>query len=171
MPALWFILIFSKGTNVMDINLVLCKKNGLRKSFQLPSTVTVIGRREDCDLCIPLMVVSRKHCELNQDQESLTVRDLGSRNGTFLNGQQIDEAQIKAGDQLQVGPLTFAVQIDNKPEDLSVTDILQPPDGASTDKHMIGQSGTFAGLNNIEDPKGGNGTILNEVPEEPEEDL
>ena len=156
----------------MDINLVLCKKNGLRKSFQLPSTVTVIGRREDCDLCIPLMVVSRKHCELNLDQGALTVRDLGSRNGTFLNGQQIDESQINAGDQLQVGPLTFAVQIDNEPEEFSITDsdILQPPKGASTDKQMIGQSGTFAGINNVDESKGGDGTILNEISEGPEEE-
>lgn len=101
----------------MKVNLVLFKKNGTTKSFPLPSAVTVIGRRQDCDLCIPLMIISRKHCELNQDQGQLTIRDLGSRNGTFVNGLQIENSQLDAGDRINIGPLTFAVQIDGVPAD------------------------------------------------------
>jgi len=155
----------------MNVNLILCKKNGLRKSFRLPSNVTVIGRREDCDLCIPLMVISRRHCELNQDQDRLKARDLGSRNGTFLNGQQIDEAQVNPGDSLQIGPLNFAVQIDNEPQELSASDsaILQPPQHISSgDRQVVGQSGTFAGMNNVDESQGHGGTeILDGIPEEP----
>lgn len=105
----------------MKVNLVLFKKNGTTKSFPLPSAVTVIGRRQDCDLCIPLMIISRKHCELNQDQGQLTIRDLGSRNGTFVNGLQIENSQLDAGDRINIGPLTFAVQIDGVPADDSAT--------------------------------------------------
>ena len=105
----------------MKINLVLFKKNGTTKSFPLPSAVTVIGRRQDCDLCIPLMIISRKHCEFNQDQGQLTIRDLGSRNGTFVNGLQIENSQLDAGDRINIGPLTFAVQIDGVPADDSAT--------------------------------------------------
>jgi pSer/pThr/pTyr-binding forkhead associated (FHA) protein len=101
----------------MKVNLVLFKKNGTTKSFPLPSAVTVIGRRQDCDLCIPLMIISRKHCELNQDQGKLTIRDLGSRNGTFVNGLQIENSRLDAGDRLNIGPLIFAVQIDGVPAD------------------------------------------------------
>src|SRR4030042_436635 len=101
----------------MDVNLVLFKKDGSQKSFSLPSNVTVIGRRHDCDLHIPLMRVSRRHCQLNLNGETAKIRDPGSHNGTYLNGERIDgETPIKAGDYLQVGPLVFQLQIDGKPE-------------------------------------------------------
>jgi len=74
----------------MDVNLILFKKDGSQKSFALPSSLTVVGRRHDCDLCIPLMDVSKRHCQLDQNSETLEVRDLGSRNGTFLNGRRVN---------------------------------------------------------------------------------
>jgi len=108
----------------MDVNLILFKKDGSQKSFALPSSLTVVGRRHDCDLCIPLMDVSKRHCQLDQNSETLEVRDLGSRNGTFLNGRRVDgETPVNAGDYLQVGPLVFQLQIDGKPEAAS------PPEG------------------------------------------
>lgn len=101
----------------MDVNLVLFKKNGSQKSFTLPSNITVIGRRHDCDLCIPLEDVSRRHCQLDRNNETLEIRDLDSRNGTFLNGEPINgETTVKAGDYLRVGPLTFQFQIDGQPQ-------------------------------------------------------
>jgi len=99
----------------VDVNLVLFKKDGSRKNFPLPSNITVIGRRHDCDLCIPLMVVSRRHCQLSQNNEAVKIRDLDSRGGTYLNGKRISEATIQAGDYVTIGPLTFLLQIDGKP--------------------------------------------------------
>jgi len=100
----------------MDVNLILFKKDGSQQAFSLPSNISVLGRRHDCDLCIPLMVVSRRHCQLNQNNESLKIRDLDSRAGTFLNGKRIEETTVKAGDYIRIGPLTFQLQIDGKPE-------------------------------------------------------
>lgn len=99
----------------MDVNLVLLLKNGSTKSFVLPSTVTSLGRRQDCDFCLPIGSISRKHCEINLDQNMVTIRDFGSQNGTFLNGQRIEEARAKAGDLLQIGPVKFVIQIDGQP--------------------------------------------------------
>jgi pSer/pThr/pTyr-binding forkhead associated (FHA) protein len=107
----------------MDINLVLLKKNGSHKFFPLPSSVTVIGRRHSCDLCIPLMSVSRRHCQLNYDDGVLKIRDLDSRNGTYLNGKRIDEAVIQAGDSIKIGPLTFVLQIDSQPQTIAEPDL------------------------------------------------
>jgi len=104
----------------MDVNLVRFKSDGSQKSIPLPSSVTVIGRRHDCDLCIPIMSVSRRHCQLNVDEGVLKIRDLGSQNGTFLNGKRVDEGEIHAGDAIRIGPLTFVVQIDREPENVSV---------------------------------------------------
>jgi pSer/pThr/pTyr-binding forkhead associated (FHA) protein len=102
----------------MDVELVLFKKGGSQKSFSLPDSTTVIGRRGDCDLCIPLKTVSRRHCQLNQDKETINIRDLGSRSGTFLNGKRIDEAAVKAGDYIRIGPLIFGLQINGRPENI-----------------------------------------------------
>lgn len=104
----------------MDVNLVLLKKDGSQKPFTLPSSVTVIGRRSNCDLHIPITSVSRRHCQLNQDQGVMKIRDLGSRNGTYVNGKRVEETVIKAGDQMKVGPLTFVFQIDGQPKDITM---------------------------------------------------
>jgi pSer/pThr/pTyr-binding forkhead associated (FHA) protein len=106
----------NKEETRVDVNLVLFKKDGSKKNFSLPSNITIVGRRHDCDLCVPLMVVSRRHCRLSQNNESLKVRDLESRGGTFLNGKRISEATVQAGDYLTVGPLTFLLQIDGEPK-------------------------------------------------------
>ena len=109
----------------MDINLVLIKKEGPHKVFALPGGVTLIGRRSNCDLHVPITSVSRRHCQLNQHQGVLKIRDLGSRNGTYLNSNRVEEAEVKAGDYIRVGPLTFALQIDGQPEN-----IIAPQSGA-----------------------------------------
>ncbi len=104
----------------MEVNLILLKNGESRKSFTLPSSVTVIGRRQDCDLCVPLMVISRRHCQVTIDEDVLNIRDLGSRNGTFVNGERIDETLICAGDIIEIGPLKFVVQVDGAPEEESI---------------------------------------------------
>src|SRR6056297_1767344 len=105
---------------VMKVDLILLKGGGKKKEFTLPSTVTTVGRRQDCDLCIPLMVVSRRHCQFNSDDGTLSLRDLGSANGTYVNGEIIDETDLSAGDRIQIGPLTFVVKIDGNPEEIEV---------------------------------------------------
>jgi pSer/pThr/pTyr-binding forkhead associated (FHA) protein len=100
----------------MDINLLLLKKDGSFKSIPMPSSVTVMGRRKDCDLRIPLDSVSRRHCRLFMEKNALKIRDLNSRNGTIINGQTIEETLLKPGDKLTVGPVTFVMQVNGKPE-------------------------------------------------------
>jgi len=102
----------------VDANLVLFKKDGSQKNFPLPSDITVIGRRHDCDLCVPLMIVSRRHCQLSQNNQALKIRDLESRSGTFVNGKRISEATVQAGDYITIGPLTFLLQIGGEPAEI-----------------------------------------------------
>lgn len=132
----------------MDVNLVLLRKDGSTKNFAMPSTVTVIGRREDCDLCIPLMIVSRKHCQLNIEEDTLNVRDLGSRNGTFINGRQIEASAVAPGDRIKIGPVSFAVQIDGNPASDSA--ILSPPKSISKSDDVTEQAKFFAEISDEE---------------------
>ena len=158
----------------MNVNLVLFKKNKAKKSFSVPSSVTVVGRRQDCDLCIPLMVVSRRHCEINQDQGRLKIRDLGSRNGTFVNGLLTKNSNLNPGDTIGIGPLSFSVQIDGVPalQDDSVT---QPSEDAERDKDMfISDAQDFADMTGMDDldmpgadrPGRSTTEVFNDIPEE-----
>ena len=162
------------GRGGMDVNLVLFKKSGSRREFRLPSNVTIIGRRQDCDLCIPLMVVSRKHCEINKVKGKLKIRDLGSSNGTYINGKRItEEAEVNPGDYLQIGPLAFGLQINGTPEHVAVPDemILNPPQPLSqTKKDQPSQSGTFADQDNLDSSEGRNATEIFEGLEDQYED-
>jgi len=100
----------------MHVNLVLFRKDGTQKPFPLSSNITVIGRRHDCDLRIPLTLVSRRHCKLSKNNQTVNIRDLDSRNGTFLNGKRVKEGAINAGDYIGIGSLTFLLQVNGKPE-------------------------------------------------------
>ena len=99
----------------MDVNLVLFKKNGSQKSFSLPSNITVIGRRHDCDFYLPLKPVSRRHCQLIVNDGTVALRDLGSKNGVFVNGEPVEDRELKAGDYIHIPPVTMLVQIDGRP--------------------------------------------------------
>ena len=101
----------------MGVVMVMFRADQQRRSFSITRDMTVIGRREDCDLRIPLGDVSRKHCRLILDGEAIKVEDLGSSNGTYKNGERIQQAELGAGDTLQVGPVTFVLQVDGFPAD------------------------------------------------------
>ena len=102
----------------MEVSLILFKESGERKNFPLKAGKTIIGRKEDCDLRIPLAEISRKHAMLIVDAESVTIRDLGSSNGTYVNNQKISEQQINPGDHIVVGPVVLTAQINGEPADI-----------------------------------------------------
>jgi pSer/pThr/pTyr-binding forkhead associated (FHA) protein len=113
----------------MDVSLVLFKKGGERKTFVVPGKRILIGRAKECDFWVPVMSVSRRHCELNIEAPLLHVHDLGSRNGTYVNGMRVTNATLKAGDFLRVGAILFGIQVDGVPEKLS------PPDFVLLEEH------------------------------------
>src|SRR4051812_5963560 len=111
----------------MGVVMVMFRADGQRRSFSVTRDMTVIGRREDCDLRIPLSDVSRKHCRMILDGETIKVEDLGSSNGTYRNGERIQQAELSAGDTLQVGPVVFVLQVDGFPADEDLKPVaLQP---------------------------------------------
>jgi pSer/pThr/pTyr-binding forkhead associated (FHA) protein len=106
----------------MDVSLVLFKKGGERKTFVLPGKRALIGRGTDCNFKIPLLSISRRHCELTIEENTLHLHDLGSRNGTFVNGMRIVNAMLRPGDFIRIGQILFGIQVDGRP------DTLVPPD-------------------------------------------
>jgi two-component system cell cycle response regulator len=66
----------------------------------------VIGRTIDSDIVIPDDHISRRHAQVHLGQDRVIINDLQSRNGTFLNGNQIEEAELKDGDRVHLGGTT-----------------------------------------------------------------
>ena len=101
----------------MQVVLVMFRADGERKSFSITRDVTVMGRREDCDFRIPLGDISRKHCRIIKEDNTLKIEDLGSSNGTYVNGKRIHESEVQPGDTIQIGPCVFVAQVDGEPAD------------------------------------------------------
>ena len=73
----------------------------------------VVGRARDCELRVPLPCVSRRHCRLEIDgRGTVWVRDLGSLNGTWVNGRRVERARLGAGDRLRIGPAVFELVLE-----------------------------------------------------------
>ncbi|HYV97421.1 MAG TPA: adenylate/guanylate cyclase domain-containing protein [Gemmatimonadaceae bacterium] len=77
-------------------------------SYELhDGAMQVIGRAVQCDISIIDPTISRRHAELVPDDKGLLIRDLGSSNGTFINGAKITEQRAAAGDNVTFGKLAF----------------------------------------------------------------
>ena len=84
--------------------------------LDLPREMTLVGRKEDCDLRLDHKSVSKQHCVLLRTDGLLLVRDLGSTNGTRVNGQRVrraasQRAALLANDQLNIASLRYRVHI------------------------------------------------------------
>ncbi len=82
-------------------------EDGLLAEYPLSLEVTSIGRSPDNDIRVAKSAVSRKHAKVVFGPEGYTIVDLGSENGTFVNGQRITEQLLKNGDRVQIGPTEF----------------------------------------------------------------
>jgi predicted component of type VI protein secretion system len=98
----------------MQVKLHLVKGNPQGKQVEVPLGTLTVGRAEDSDLIIASTRVSRHHCEFLNEANRVIVRDKGSGNGTIVNGAKVEEHILAPGDEVQIGPLTFAVEIDGK---------------------------------------------------------
>jgi predicted component of type VI protein secretion system len=81
-------------------------------TIRLVDGVNSIGRHDDCLIRIRSSQVSRRHCELLEDGGALIVRDLGSSNGTYVNGNRVlGQQRLSPGDVLTVGGVSLRVEL------------------------------------------------------------
>jgi pSer/pThr/pTyr-binding forkhead associated (FHA) protein len=95
----------------MEVKLVVIKGSTKTREVRLRGAEVIVGRQTGCGLRIPSALVSRRHCRLRLQGGSVTVEDLKSVNGSFLNGVRVYGAEeVFPGDQLEIGPVTFRVE-------------------------------------------------------------
>jgi hypothetical protein len=73
------------------------------KSHAVTSEKVVIGRSRDCDVRIADLNASRRHAELRKDGDGYWIVDLGSMNGTLVNGRQVEKEKLEDGDRITLG--------------------------------------------------------------------
>jgi predicted component of type VI protein secretion system len=95
----------------MDYQLVVLRGRSVSSAVKLADGVTTAGRQEDCQLRIKSSQVSRKHCQFFEKNGFLLIKDLGSSNGSFVNGERIQGQRVlEPGDEIAIGPINFRVE-------------------------------------------------------------
>ncbi len=102
----------------MKVQLIACLKEPTRTapaewprlSLELSASPAIIGRDPGADVCLDESHVSRQHCELRRCDDAVVVRDLESKNGTYVNGRKVTQASLRPGDKLCVGGMDFVVE-------------------------------------------------------------
>lgn len=102
----------------MEAALVHVRSDGQQLTVPLRGGKVLVGRQDDCQIRIPSPQVSRHHCEIFSGGGGVRIRDLGSSNGTTVNGQPIEDAGLTAGDVIAIGPMLFVVRINGEPAEI-----------------------------------------------------
>ncbi len=102
-----------------------CDAKGVKKSYSLAENQSlVVGRAADCDIHVRDLQASRRHCALTHWRSKWFVDDLGSNNGTVLNGIAVQHAELKHGDQLQLGASTLTLIAPPRPIPLEASETI-----------------------------------------------
>jgi hypothetical protein len=83
--------------------LVVMRGPNAGSRFRLDGGLTTAGRHPDSDIFLDDVTVSRRHAELAFQGGAYTVRDVGSLNGTYVNRERIEDAELTGGDEVQIG--------------------------------------------------------------------
>jgi serine phosphatase RsbU (regulator of sigma subunit) len=83
------------------------------RKYPLDGPVTILGRQVDCTICLPAKAVSRQHVQIVKTGDGYALEDLGSSNGTYLNGNRLDahkRTPLTDRDAFEVGPYVFSLR-------------------------------------------------------------
>jgi pSer/pThr/pTyr-binding forkhead associated (FHA) protein len=100
----------------MQVKLKVLSGSSAGRELKIPSEEFLIGRSDACQLRPKSDSISRKHCILRVREGRLFAEDLGSRNGTFVDGQRLtEETELQHGNMLRLGRLEFEVVLEKTP--------------------------------------------------------
>ncbi|BCJ71690.1 FhaA domain-containing protein [Catellatospora bangladeshensis] len=96
------------GGGARNVRLV----SGDGRTFPLAIGSTTIGRGDQANLRLPDVGISRRHARLDFDGAQVVLTDLGSTNGTMVNGQRVSAVALNPGDMIQIGTTTLTFRVD-----------------------------------------------------------
>ena len=83
--------------------LVVQRGPGAGSRYLLDSDLSTVGRHPESDIFLDDITVSRRHVEFRRQDGSFRVHDVGSLNGTYVNGDRVDDAELQNGDEVRIG--------------------------------------------------------------------
>jgi hypothetical protein len=92
-----------------DVSPMLVLPDG--RTLRVSSNPLVIGRLPECEVVLGDTNVSRRHAQVAMDAGDVVVTDLGSTNGTFVNGRRVTRAAIQPGDEITIGTSRLRVEV------------------------------------------------------------
>jgi hypothetical protein len=95
----------------VSANFIVKGPSGVEKAYPMRQLAVTIGRSDQCDIAVKDSSMSGRHAEIRKSNGEITVRDLGSANGIYLNGERIDEAELFDGDVLRLGQTSVRVDV------------------------------------------------------------
>ncbi|MEP7326501.1 MAG: FHA domain-containing protein, partial [Gemmatimonadota bacterium] len=134
------------------------------QTYDLPADRTVVvGRAVTSDLAVIDPTISRRHAELRLTGDGVSVKDLESSNGTFINGDRIGEAVLKANDSVTFGKVVFQLKALEAPRPAHATPQPYPQVPGGTIVRQIAVSGSgksdLANLTNVDGSPSGVGQL------------
>lgn len=108
--------------------------------IELVKELTLVGRIDDCDVRFDHKSISKLHCMLVKTDGLVLVRDLGSTNGTRVNGQRVRRAVLLPDDQLAFAAFRYKVRFGDDPDEPAANGVAAPADeaaiSADSDEHL-----------------------------------
>lgn len=75
--------------------------------YKFSASKTTIGRHPSSDIYLDDVTVSRQHAEVSKSDDSVSIQDIGSLNGTYVNKERIESKNLTSGDEVQIGKFKF----------------------------------------------------------------
>ena len=97
------------------MRILLMIDNTVLKKYIFGQDEIIIGRDANCDICIDSITVSRRHARIAKGPENYFVEDMGSINGTFVNGHWVSEKRLNTGDEISIGKYSLQISLEDDP--------------------------------------------------------
>jgi serine/threonine-protein kinase len=88
---------------------LIAKESG--KELRLFNRDTILGRASSCNIIVKASEVSKRHCRIRLEPDQVVIEDLGSANGTYVNGREVRIARLLDGDEVELGGHVFQVRL------------------------------------------------------------
>ncbi len=95
----------------VSANFIVKGPSGVEKAYPMRTLVVSIGRSDQCDIAVKDGSMSGKHAEISKFNGEIKVKDAGSANGIYVNGEKVEEAELYDGDILRLGQTSIRIDI------------------------------------------------------------
>jgi pSer/pThr/pTyr-binding forkhead associated (FHA) protein len=95
----------------VSANFIVKGPSGVEKAYPMRAITVTIGRSDQCDIAVKDSSMSGKHAEISKINGEIRVKDLGSANGIWLNGERVEDVELYDGDVLRLGQTSIRIDV------------------------------------------------------------